>query len=99
MRDADFWTSERMDFNFIDFDRDNKISKNEYLYYLDNFAHLEAAHSLTVIHESNPNPSKMDPLVAFLAAINILIVMFSVRYVMKSGKRDDSFKKKMSILV
>ena len=88
-----------MDFNFIDFDRDDKISKNEYLYYLDNFAHLEAAHSLTVIHQSNPKSSKMDPSIAFLAAINLLIVMFSVRYVMKSGKKDDSFKKKMSILV
>ena len=29
-RDEDFWISERMDFNFIDFNTDEKISKPEY---------------------------------------------------------------------
>ena len=52
MRDADFWMSERMDFNFVDFDRDDRISKSEYQYYLDNFSTLESTQSLIVIQES-----------------------------------------------
>lgn len=52
MRNSDFWMAERMDFNFVDFDRDDKISKEEYLFYLDNFSGLEATQSLRVINES-----------------------------------------------
>ena len=33
--DVNFWMNQRMDFNFVDFDRDDSINKEEYEYFLD----------------------------------------------------------------
>ena len=99
IRDENFWISERMDFNFIDFNMDEKISKPEYKYYLDNFNVLNSAHSLTIIHESPALPSKMDPMVGILAVLNLGVVAFAIRHVFMNKKRDDSYKNEMSILV
>jgi hypothetical protein len=34
--DVNFWMNQRMDFNFIDFNRDDKVNKEEYEYWLNN---------------------------------------------------------------
>ena len=35
--DLTYWIQKKMDFNYIDFDRDDSISKEEYIFFLDNF--------------------------------------------------------------
>ena len=90
-------TTERMNFNFIDFNRDDKISKDEYLYYLDNFTGNQ---SLMIIPEfKTPEAMKFDPVIMLLVVINIVVIFATVRHVFSNKKRDDSFKKKISILV
>ena len=36
-KDLTYWIQKKMDFNYIDFDRDDSISKEEYMFFLDNF--------------------------------------------------------------
>jgi hypothetical protein len=36
-KDLTYWIQKKMDFNYIDFDRDDSISKDEYIFFLDNF--------------------------------------------------------------
>ena len=96
----DFWTAKRMDFNFIDFDRDDKISKKEYQYYLDNFIKVDGIQSLVIIKESRPQEQSIDPMIILLAIINLIIVAVTAKHVFKGNKkRDDGYRKKMNILV